>query len=38
VQLGTPIAGLADKYPGEEGFQLIADEIQKAVLKLKDKE
>jgi 1-acyl-sn-glycerol-3-phosphate acyltransferase len=36
VRLGLPLAGLAEKFPGEEGFQKIAKEIQDAVLKLND--
>ena len=34
VRFGEPIAGLAEKFPGKEGFDDIAQEIKKDIIKL----
>lgn len=37
LQIGEPLAGLADKFPGKEGFDQIAGEVRKAIVKLEEK-
>lgn len=37
MQIGEPLAGLADKFPGKEGFDQIAEEVRKAIVKLEER-
>lgn len=37
MQVGEPLTGLADKFPGKEGFDQIAEEVRKAIVKLEER-
>jgi len=37
IRIGEPIYNLADKFPGKEGFDLIASAVKEEIIKLKVK-